>query len=241
MTNDNNTKKWILISFLIMFFGLFIFGAISLGLADPKREKDTGENITEVHEHDETLSQIKSDNPLRDEGDNDFAKERKSIIIYYSLSGTTEKVAKYIKEKTGFELVKLETHKTYPKDDEELMQLEIDNEKANFIYPKLKNNLELGEYDVVYLGFPIWYSDLARPIYTLLQDYDFSGMTIVPFVCSDNYGQGNTVSLISKMEPGAIVINNPLAITNYNRNDYKSAVDSWIPQVNNAIAQPDMY
>lgn len=240
MESNDTTKKLILFSFLFLFLGLLLFGAVALGIDIKPKEKEN-EIVNEEVKYDETKDTIRnSTSGLRDD-DNNALTNKKSVIIYYSLSGTTEKVAKYIHDKTGFEIVKLETHKTYPKDDAELMQEEIDNEKANFIYPKLKNDLHLTEYDIIYLGFPIWYNEMARPIYTFFQDNDLSGTTIVPFVCSDNYGTGQVVSMIQKAAPYSLVYRNPLAITNYNRDNYKEAVDSWVKEVEKGLAEGEKF
>lgn len=246
MNNDNKNsfgRSILVILGILVIIGIVFYAFITLQSSKMSSSSSEGNiNVTEIDkdkiEEEKNKDKEKENSflakfsSLRDSDgdDDDDTYERKAIIIYYSFSGTTEKVAKYIAEKTGYELVKLETHKVYPQ-DEILLEEDINNEKANFIYPKLKNDLYLNDYDLIYLGFPIWYSDLARPVYSFLDEEDLSNKIIAPFICSDNYGEGSAVSLIQNFEPKSVVLTNPLTITKYNRDDYKKYVDSWLDSV----------
>lgn len=61
------------------------------------------------------------------------------------------------------------------------------------------------EFDVIYLGYPIWHGEMPRILYSFLDAYDCSGKTIAPFVTSGGSGLSGTVSTIQELEPGAVV------------------------------------
>ena len=73
--------------------------------------------------------------------------------------------------------------------------------------PELSSHIEnLEDYDTIFLGFPNWWYGMPMAIYSFLDEYDFSGKTIVPFVTSGGSGFSNAISEIESAEPGATVL-----------------------------------
>ena len=72
------------------------------------------------------------------------------------------------------------------------------------------------DYDVVFIGYPNWYGDMPRIIYSLIEKYDFSGKTIIPFVVSGGSGFSNSINTIIKSEPNANVIKNGYSVVRTN-------------------------
>lgn len=139
---------------------------------------------------------------------------KKILIAYFSRAdenydvgtiekGNTELVAEKIAKDTGGTLFKIETVKDYPKSYKECTDVasKEQNEKAR---PELKSKIEdLADYDTVFLGYPIWWSDMPMAVYTFLEGNDFSGKTIIPFCTHGGGGPGDTPKNIAKACPGA--------------------------------------
>lgn len=108
----------------------------------------------------------------------------KTLIVYFSQSGTTAKVAKKMKKVTGAKIFRIRTEKGYPSDYDELAELGQDEQRQQ-VRPKLKNKVKLmDQYDTILIGYPIWWDDAPMAVYTFLESYDFSGKTILPFCTS---------------------------------------------------------
>ena len=112
----------------------------------------------------------------------------KTLIAYFSATGTTEKVAKQLAEITGGDLHKIEPEKPYNHDD-----LDWNNKSSRSSIemsdlssrPSIANKLSnISDYDIIYVGFPIWWYTAPTIINTFMESYDFVGKTIIPFATS---------------------------------------------------------
>ncbi len=162
--------------------------------------------------------------------DNTEIKNKKALVVYFSQSGNTEKVANFIKDATDADIIKLETVKEYPNDYNELLDYAQNEQKQN-ARPELKtkiNNIE--EYDVIFLGYPNWWGDMPMPLYTFLDEYDLSGKTIAPFVTSGGSGLSGTPSKIKNIQKNATVTEG-LSISGSQAGSSQSSVNSWIQKI----------
>ena len=101
-------------------------------------------------------------------------------------------------------------------------------EQADNARPAIAEAIEnFAQYDVVYLGFPNWWGDMPMILYTFLEEYDFSGKTIAPFVTSGGSGFSNTLSTIASMEPNATVTEG-LSLGSSTAADSGSDVTQWL-------------
>lgn len=122
------------------------------------------------------------------------------------LVGNAQKIAQWIADETGGDLTAIETEKAYPIDYRETTNdaKAEQNEKAR---PALKTALsDLERYETVYLVYPNWWGDLPMPLYTLLEQYDFSGKTLRLFVTHEGSGFSRTVETVTALEPNATVV-----------------------------------
>ena len=83
------------------------------------------------------------------------------------------------------------------------------------------------QYDIIILGYPNWWADLPMPVYTFLEEYDFGGKTIIPFVTHGGSGFSGTVRTISELQPDALVSENTLSLSRNNVADSEEDVASW--------------
>ena len=81
----------------------------------------------------------------------------------------------------------------------------------------------LDQYDTILLGYPNWWADMPMPLYSFLEEYDFSGKTIIPFITHGGSRASQTIKAISDLQPNATVSSNALVLS---RNDVaRSAAD----------------
>ncbi len=165
----------------------------------------------------------------------------KKLIAFYSradenyVSGTlktltvgnTEIAAGIIKELTGADIFKIEQAKPYSKGYNDCIEeAKVDQQKN--ARPELKSYPEsVDAYDVIYLGFPNYWSTMPMAVFTFLEHFDFCDKIIKPFCTHEGSGMGSSITDIKKLCPNAIV-ENGLAI--HGGNAYKSikTIESWV-------------
>ena len=172
------------------------------------------------------------------------AKESKYLIAYFSRPGNnyvggsivnlpvgnTEVVAKMIHEQTGGDLFRIEAVKAYPGDYKETTEVAQQELRAN-ARPKLSSHVEnMAFYDVIFLGYPIWWSTMPMTVFTFLEGYDFSGKTIAPFCTHEGSGFGHSIMDIKKSCPHSTVLDG-IAIRGGNVINARSEVAQWLGEV----------
>ncbi|MDC7954931.1 flavodoxin [Fusobacterium simiae] len=147
-----------------------------------------------------------------------FGADKKILIAYFSKAGenygvgTVEKgntqiLAEMIAKETGGDLFKIEPVKDYPTAYDDVVK-EAKQEKDSNARPKIKNKVNnLKDYDIVFLGYPIWYGDMPMPVYTFLDENNLSGKTIIPFSTNEGSGISGTVDSIEKYTKGNVIKN----------------------------------
>ena len=113
---------------------------------------------------------------------------QKTLVAYFSASGVTEGVAKQLADVTGGELHKIQPEQPYTdadldwRDKQSRSSVEMQDKKSR---PAITNKLaNMQDYDVVYVGFPIWWYTAPTIINTFMESYDFKGKTVIPFATS---------------------------------------------------------
>lgn len=152
-----------------------------------------------------------------------FRKDR-VLILYFSSDDVIKDVAKDIKKSTSGDLVEIEPTVKYSTEHTSWYNLAYD-EYTNSSYPLIDNDLpDLSKYDVVYIGYPIWFNDMPRIMYSLFKKYDFKGTTIKPFYYSeDSKGSWTTGQIMLEEEKARV--SEGLLITN---SDYNKELQEWL-------------
>ena len=129
----------------------------------------------------------------------------KTLVVYYSATGSTENVANYIATATDGDLFKLEPAEPYSNadldwtDDNSRVVREHDNPDERNI-ALLKSTVEnLDEYDTIFIGYPIWWGIAAWPVNGFIEANDFTGKTVIPFCTSSSSGLGESGELLAQM------------------------------------------
>lgn len=129
----------------------------------------------------------------------DAASGKKTLIVYFSRTGTTEKAAKQIRKLTGADLVRLKTKKAYPSDYDEMLKTAQKEQDEN-ARPKLASQIiGFKNYDTILIGFPVWLGRQPMVINTFLESYNFSGKKIIPFCTSGGSGIAASVRSMKKI------------------------------------------
>ena len=131
--------------------------------------------------------------------------ESSVLVAYFSRTGTTEEAARRIQELTGADLIEIEAVDSYPSSYSDALsraQRELDQDARPAVATTVEN---MAQYDVVYVGYPIWCGYAPRPVLTFLEAYDWSGKTVVPFCTSGSSGISASLGEIRKSCPGADV------------------------------------
>ena len=134
----------------------------------------------------------------------------KTLVAYFSASGTTAKVARDLAEATGADLFEITPEKPYTsadlnwQDKKSRTTVEMNDESFR---PAIAGEVaDMGASDTVFVGFPGWWYVEPRIIVTVLEAYDFSGKTIVPFATSGGSGLGQAPKRMQTLAPGAKVL-----------------------------------
>lgn len=116
---------------------------------------------------------------------------------------------------------------TYPGTHQELLDFAAAEGAAN-ARPALSTRIpNLDEYDVIFLGYPIWNADLPMPMYTFLDNYDLSGKTVIPFTAHGGSGFSDTVYTIRSLEPDATLIDAGLSVSRNSVAGAQEDVKAW--------------
>lgn len=156
--------------------------------------------------------------------------ERKTLVVYFSATGTTANAARMIADIAGGTLYEIVPQQAYTSDDldwndrQSRSSVEMNNPKAR---PALKDTqLDVSKYDVVFIGYPIWWDQAPRIINTFIESHSLKGKTLIPFATSGGSGINNSVKELRKTYPDLLWQNGKL-LNGTSRN----AMQSWIDSV----------
>lgn len=113
----------------------------------------------------------------------------KKIVVFFSVSGNTETVAKEIAKQSGADIVRVEPVEPYTEPYKELTK-KAKAEISRGHRPGI-GDIDIGAYDIVFVGSPNWWSTVAPPVSTFLEGHDFSGKTVAPFITHGGGGKGH--------------------------------------------------
>ena len=158
-------------------------------------------------------------------------EDNSAIVVDGVVYGNVQYMAKIISEKTDSDIYRIEPKTPYTTNHSELVNLAKEEQEKNS-RPEIKdsiNNFE--QYDNIYIGYPIWWSDLPQILYTFLESYDFEGKNIYIFSSHGGSGIAGTHTTIKNKLSSADVNTNYLSIS---RNDMESTiteVEKWLDEL----------
>lgn len=156
------------------------------------------------------------------------AEETKVLVAYFSATNTTEGVAEHIANGLNADLYEIVPEEPYTdadlnyNDDNSRSTLEMNDLSAR---PAISGSaLNMEQYDIVFIGYPIWWGDAPRIVSTFMESYDFSGKTIVPFCTFGGSGIGSSASNLAQLTSGAVWLDGQ----RLNGSDSLDTVMEWV-------------
>lgn len=226
-------KKWSAI-----FFSLLLALSLSAcGQAD--KDNGTGNKNSQVSvekNNNDTNSTSKNAHVLiayftvpEDEktSDNDAIAGASIVVKNSEKMSNTEYVAGLVQKTIGGDMFRIEAKDAYPLEHDTLVDQAAEEQEKD-LRPELSSHVEnFEQYDTVMLGFPNWWGDLPMPVYSFLEEYDFGGKTIIPFVTHGGSGFSATRDTISKLQPDASVSDNTLSLSREDVAESEDDVKAW--------------
>lgn len=147
-------------------------------------------------------------------------KNPKVLVAYYSYSGTTKKVADEISKKTNGDLFEITTKEKYSN-----VYTQSNSEIRNDAHPLLKYTVDnIDQYDIVFVGYPIWWHATPTPINTFLESYNLKDKIVIPFCTSAENDIEQTMPTFLNSCDG-------LAVYGEKRLANTSEIDSWLKDI----------
>lgn len=157
---------------------------------------------------------------------------KKILIAYFSRTGNSRKVAKYIQKSIGGDLVQIKTKKAYPSNYEQCVsqaEKELDDDIRPTITTHVKN---FAKYDEVVIGYPIWWGMAPRAVCTFVEDYNWQGKTLIPYCTSNSSGVGDSAAELGRLCKGA---KRTKALSAYDddilNSRLKKKIDKWLKDI----------
>lgn len=142
--------------------------------------------------------------------------------------GNAAKIADWIQQEVGGDLFSIVVEDPYSSDYDECLDRAAD-EKADNARPALVNHVSnMEEYDIVFIGFPNWWYTLPMPVLSFVDEYDFSGKTIIPFCTHGTGGLSSTIRDLTAALPDDVTILDAIGVYRPDVDSSRPAVREWI-------------
>ena len=152
------------------------------------------------------------------------------LVVYFSASGVTAKVAEKLADSIGADLHSIEPKIPYSdadlnwRDSQSRSSIEMKDPNSRPEIASYRDNM--ADYDTFFIGFPIWWYVAPTIINTFLESYDFAGKTIIPFATSGGSGMGETNTKLLPSCPGAKLLDGRIFKSTATTSDFAEWVDS---------------
>ena len=175
----------------------------------------------------------------------DMNTEGKKLVAYFSHTGenynvgyieegNTHIIAQMISNVTGADLWEIAPLKPYPVNYNECIDVAKKELNAN-ARPAIQGDINIEEYDVIFLGYPNWWGDMPMPVYTFLEKHDWAGKTVIPFCTHEGSGLSGTEKRVAGVCKGAAV-GKGLAVkgttAQHSGDQARKSVVSWLERLN---------
>lgn len=208
-------KKCLMLTLIIlMIFSLAACGAESSGSEGTETIVDSSQTVAEETVDTEPETSEPIEEPAEENSSNilivyfsrwgnteypddvDASTSASIVVDENGRYGTTEYVANLIQQTVGGDIHLIETVTPYTADFDELRDVNHEEMQQDYL-PELKeSNLDISQYDTVFIGYPVWATEVPQAVLSFLNEYDLSGKTVIPFCTHDGYGAGGSYSTI---------------------------------------------
>lgn len=218
-------KKW----FYILVSLLFVSGLITACSGDEHNNNSGNTDIEEVApgtNHKILVAYFSE--PLPDGIDAVTSASR--VIVDGDLYGSVQYVATVIGEATGGDMVRIQTAQPYPGNFDDLAD-QADNERQNGIHPALATEIDnFDDYDVVFVGYPIWWYQMPMAMYSFFDKFDCNGKTLIPFSTHGGSGWSGTLEDIRELVPNATMVDG-YSVSRNNTATSRNGILNWLQEI----------
>lgn len=161
----------------------------------------------------------------------DASSSASRLVVNGDVVGSVQYIAQLIQRNTGGDIVRIQTATPYPGNFDDLAS-QADQERQSNIHPALSTNIEnFDSYDVVFVGYPIWWYQMPMAMYSFFDKYDFKGKTLIPFNTHGGSGWSGSLNVIQQLEPEAKMVNG-FSVSRERAASSADDVSSWLKQIN---------
>ena len=187
------------------FGSLLLAGLMMFSLAACGQSSSTATTSSQNSSNSGSATQQAGSAPDDTQTANTTSGNGKVLVVYYSASGNTARVAKDIADTAGADIFEITPTEPYTSDDldwtneDSRVSREHEDESLRDV-PLTTTEVEnWAEYDTVFIGYPIWWAIAAWPVDNFVKNNDFTGKTVIPFATSASSGMGQSGELLSEM------------------------------------------
>ena len=208
-------NKKVLISIVIValaLIGFLLIGNIAYNITG-------GEN--------KIINEVKEKNEVQ----NIEASNKKVAVVYFSATGTTKQVAGLIKNETSADIFEIMPKQKYTSEDlnygdrNTRATKEQNDENAR---PEIENKIDLSNYDIVYLGYPIWWGNVPKIVLSFMDNTNLDGKTVIPFCTSGSTGISTSENTLKSYKTNIKWISGK----RFSNSTTKDEVSNWIKNLN---------
>lgn len=197
------------------------------------QQNSTTTDNTDTAVSNNTVAENNTDDSAASTPEESTTGDSNILVAYFSWSGNTAQIANWISDKTGGELFRITPEVEYTEDD---VFDRAQDELNSGTRPPLSSHIDsetMAEYDVIFVGFPIWWYDLPMPVWSFLEEYDLSGKTIIPFFTHNGSSSGaSSISTVAELCPDSTVLaDDYFTYSGNNVDEAESDVDEWLTEL----------
>ena len=226
----------LIIAILVIALGAGVYFVINSNSSSKVENQNVSSNsnsdIVAVEENnsqtENSIDVINNNTQVQNETVNEETSNKKVAVVYFSATGTTKTVAEYIKDVANADIFEIIPKQKYTSDDlnwnnSNSRSTKEQNDKN--ARPEIANNIDVSAYDVIFIGYPIWWGDTPRIIQTFMESHELNGKTMIPFCTSGGSGISGSENTL-KSYSGINWISGKRLGTS------KNEVENWVKSLN---------
>ena len=211
-----------------------ILGLAACGNSASQTEQPSTEDTSVESKADTNSAENSTD---MENTDKQGVQDHKVLVAYFSATGTTKGVAEHIANGLNADIYEIVPEDPYTdadlnyNDNNSRTTIEMNDPNAR---PAISGSVEnMEQYDIIFVGYPIWWGEAPRIVSTFMESYDFSGKTIVPFCTSGGSGIGSSASNLERLTSGATWLDG----RRLNGSDSQDTVMEWVNSLDLNLAE----
>ena len=228
----NKKSKIIALIIAILVIALGVGGYLIIKFNNSKKENNqntsSNNNLSSLGAEENNTEKVNNNTQSEDETKKEETSDKRVAVVYFSATGTTKTVAEYIKDAANADVFEIVPKEKYSSEDlnwnnNNSRSTKEQNDKN--ARPEIANNINVSSYDVIFIGYPIWWGDTPRIIQTFMENQELSGKTMIPFCTSGGSGISGSENTLKSYKGINWISGRRLGTS-------KNDVTSWVKSLN---------